>query len=233
MLSIVEVKCPHCGAEGRIMLPPMGSIILGPCPECSEMVVVFCGRVLPLDKEIVTEGSIEQRKAHLLQVLTQFLRERIDLLVKDSDPNTLTGDDLGTGEVDELMAEAQAEDIERARASLRGGMMWHGRERLAQSYYRQAVEHHAQGEEDWALFNLDLALRNYPRFLSAIRLKEQITQAREWEDDASIVRSFLTRLIMRERGIDEPTFGRPGPPFEETEGTKARRHEGTQGDTEP
>ena len=114
MLSIVEVKCPHCGAEGRIMLPPMGSIILGPCPECSEMVVVFCGRVLPLDKEIVTEGSTEQRKAHLLQVLTHFLRERIDLLVKDSDPNTLTGDDLGTGEVDELMAEAQAEDVERS-----------------------------------------------------------------------------------------------------------------------
>ncbi len=92
------------------MLPPMGSIILGPCPECSEMVVVFCGRVLPLDKQIVTEGSIEQRKAHLLQVLTHFLRERIDLLVKDSDPNTLIGDDMGSGAPGELTEDAEADE---------------------------------------------------------------------------------------------------------------------------
>ena len=27
MLSLIEVECPHCGARGQIMIPPVGSII--------------------------------------------------------------------------------------------------------------------------------------------------------------------------------------------------------------
>ena len=99
MLSLVEVKCPHCGAEGQIMLPPMGSIILGPCPECNEMVVVFCGRVLPLEKQLMAEATPEDKKRHLLEVLTNFLRERIELLFSEGDLTSLTGDDMGQPEV--------------------------------------------------------------------------------------------------------------------------------------
>lgn len=80
MLSLIEVKCPHCGAQGQIMLPPLGAIIIGPCPECEGMVVVFCGRVLPLDKEIMTEGNIAEKRDHLMEALNRFLRERIERL---------------------------------------------------------------------------------------------------------------------------------------------------------
>lgn len=80
MLSLIEVKCPHCGAQGQIMLPPLGAIIVGPCPECEGMVVVFCGRVMPLDKEVITEGTALEKKEHLLDVLTVFLEERVERL---------------------------------------------------------------------------------------------------------------------------------------------------------
>lgn len=78
MLSLIEVKCPHCGAEGQILLPPLGAIIIGPCPECQGMVVVFCGRVFPLDKELMLHGSIEEKRDHIIQLLGGFVRERID-----------------------------------------------------------------------------------------------------------------------------------------------------------
>lgn len=80
MLSLIEVKCPHCGAQGQIMLPPLGAIIIGPCPECEGMVVVFCGRVLPLDKEVMADGPLEEKREHLLEVLNDFLRERVERL---------------------------------------------------------------------------------------------------------------------------------------------------------
>ena len=83
MLSLIEVQCPHCGARGQIMVPPVGAIIIGPCPQCNELVVVFCGHVLPLDKETMENGTTEDRRDHLLQVLTEFLQERIVKLLSD------------------------------------------------------------------------------------------------------------------------------------------------------
>ncbi|MBI1321371.1 MAG: hypothetical protein GC168_20805 [Candidatus Hydrogenedens sp.] len=81
MLSLIDVKCPHCHAQGRIVTPPPGSIIVGPCPECSEMVAVFGGRVLPLDKGLMQHGTTEEKKRHLMEVLGVFIEERIERLL--------------------------------------------------------------------------------------------------------------------------------------------------------
>ena len=80
MLSLIEVTCPHCSARGQIMLPPLGAIIVGPCPECHGMVAVFCGRVLPLDKTLMHSDEVEVKRAHLNDVLGNFLHDRIDQL---------------------------------------------------------------------------------------------------------------------------------------------------------
>lgn len=82
MLSLIEVKCPHCGAEGQIMAPPPGAVIIGPCPACKGMVVVFCGSVLALDKEIIRNGGPEERREHLLEVLGGFVEDRVDRLME-------------------------------------------------------------------------------------------------------------------------------------------------------
>lgn len=83
MLSLIEVTCPHCGAHGQIMLPPVGTIIVGPCPECQGLVVVFCGHVLALNKETMLNGSVQEKREHLMTVLTQFLRDRIAQMISD------------------------------------------------------------------------------------------------------------------------------------------------------
>ena len=85
MLSLIEVQCPHCGAKGQIMVPPVGSIIIGPCPQCKELVVVFCGQVLALEKQIMENGPLEERQEHLLSVLNDFLRDRVTKLMSDAE----------------------------------------------------------------------------------------------------------------------------------------------------
>lgn len=81
MSFMIEVVCPHCGAHGQVILPPVGTIIVGPCPECLELVVVFCGQVLALDKQTMTQGSVEEKREHLLHVLTDFLRVRLEQMI--------------------------------------------------------------------------------------------------------------------------------------------------------
>ena len=78
------------------MIPPVGAIIIGPCPQCQELVVVFCGQVLPLEKDIMSEGSLEERREHLMKVLTHFLNDRITkMLSHDSGSNDSATRDAG------------------------------------------------------------------------------------------------------------------------------------------
>ncbi len=108
--------------------------------------------------------------------------------------------------------------IERTRVGLRKGMMWHGRERLAQSFYRKALEYYERGDVDRARWHVQMALHNYPRFLEAIELKDEIEQSRAWEDDAAMSRAFIYELIRREQGLGGPVFDRPVRPFGEDQG---------------
>ncbi len=85
MLSVIEVKCPHCGAQGKIVLPPLGAIIIGPCPECQGMVAIFCGNVLPLDKEIMLRGKVDEKREHMLEVLGLFLHERVEQMFDEKE----------------------------------------------------------------------------------------------------------------------------------------------------
>jgi type IV pilus assembly protein PilQ len=106
-------------------------------------------------------------------------------------------------------SENQLDDAERARVGMRRGMMWHGRERLSQSYYHKAIEHFADGQHEKALWNVRMALHNQPRFLAAIDLKEEIEQAREWEEDGSVTREFIWDIISNDRQDSDFRFGRP------------------------
>ena len=40
-----------------------------------------------------------------------------------------------------------------------------------------------------------MAVHNYPRFLSAVKLTEEIQQANEWEDDTSVASDFMKWVI--------------------------------------
>jgi type IV pilus assembly protein PilQ len=109
---------------------------------------------------------------------------------------------------------AMYEDLDRLRVGVRQGLMWHGRERVAQRQYHKATDAFARGDTEKALWHLNMALHNHPRFVPATQVKEQIRKKRDWDEETSGGRLFLHRLIARERGQVGPFFGRPGPSFE-------------------
>jgi type IV pilus assembly protein PilQ len=115
---------------------------------------------------------------------------------------------------DQAYADASAEmleHLERTRVGLRAGAMWHGRERRAQAFYQEALRHYSEGDGPAALWDAEMAIHNNPRFLSAIQLREEITETRAWDDDGSINRNFIARLIRSEKNIRTPIFNRPDP----------------------
>ncbi|MCP4591181.1 MAG: hypothetical protein GY842_10575 [bacterium] len=121
-------------------------------------------------------------------------------IVKDDDAYAQAGEEI-------------RQDMERMRVGLRRQMMWNGRERLAQAHYRKALEHFAAGDTPRAMWDVRMALYNYPRFTSAIDLKEEILGHRDWDDEGSTTRDFIYRIIAKEQGIDGPDYERLGPPF--------------------
>ena len=48
---------------------------------------MFCGRVLPLDKEIMLKGSMDEKKEHLLEVITSFVQDRIERIFEMHEAN--------------------------------------------------------------------------------------------------------------------------------------------------
>jgi hypothetical protein len=63
-------------------MPPVGSIVVGPCPQCEQFVAIFCGKALPLDRDVILKGAHDERCQHLRDVLTHFLDERIGHLAE-------------------------------------------------------------------------------------------------------------------------------------------------------
>ncbi len=115
MLSLVEVTCPHCGVKGRVILPSLSSIIIGPCPQCQEFLLVFCGRALAVAKEAILTGSAEERREYLMTILTEFLRENIERLIQENGDGAHTPfpvaavDDDEPIELSEIVEEAAQE----------------------------------------------------------------------------------------------------------------------------
>jgi len=83
MLSVIEVKCPHCGVKGQIILPPLGSLVMGPCPKCEGLVLLFCGRALAIDRDVMYEGTFEEKREHLMTVLMDALEKSIAQLAAE------------------------------------------------------------------------------------------------------------------------------------------------------
>lgn len=121
-------------------------------------------------------------------------------IIKDPDCSPADGDGL-------------AQDVERYRVGMRRGLQWWGRERLSQAHYHWAIQHLEHGHMGMAMWDLDLAINNNPKFLAAIKLKEELLDKREWDDEGSAIRDFIAKEISRESMNPTPMYGRPGPPF--------------------
>lgn len=68
------IVCPHCNAQRIVTTDvPQDVVAVMPCPACNELSVLFRGKVIPLNRQIIEEGSFEERKTHLSEVIAEFL----------------------------------------------------------------------------------------------------------------------------------------------------------------
>lgn len=83
MFGTIGVQCPYCGVQAKIRPLPPGILITGLCPRCKKAIAIFCGQVLVLDKNTMKNGFPDDRREHIISVLTGFLLTEIES--KDED----------------------------------------------------------------------------------------------------------------------------------------------------
>src|SRR3954452_23274015 len=94
---------------------------------------------------------------------------------------------------------------ERLRVGVRRGMMWTGRERMAESYYEKAVAKRNEGDREGALWFAGAAADLNPKFIEAINLKEDLGGKVVTTADNSSVRTYLRKEMLMERpGTNQP-----------------------------
>ena len=70
------VVCPHCKAHRIVTIKvPKDVVVVMPCPSCHELIVLFRNRIIALSRRILERGTQEERKAHLADVIGEFLDE--------------------------------------------------------------------------------------------------------------------------------------------------------------
>ena len=116
--------------------------------------------------------------------------------------------------VDEVVSESLKDAVQRFRFGMRQGLMWFGRDRLAQRHLRWAREHLAGGDTDKALWDVKMALSLEPRMASALRLKERLTKQAIWAHESrySAVDNIVQRMVMRRLGQPVDRVIPPGRP---------------------
>lgn len=98
-------------------------------------------------------------------------------------------------------SEEMMKQFEQLRVGVRKGMMWWGRERLAESAYESAVAemNKPHPNRSKALWYLDSATNLNPKFNEAIQLKQEITGKELSSVDNSSIRGFVRRQVMIDR----------------------------------
>jgi type IV pilus assembly protein PilQ len=97
-------------------------------------------------------------------------------------------------------SEEEMKEAERVRVGVRKGMMWFGRERLAETAYEHAVDIMSKPKPDVAaaVWHLDCAINLNPTFVEALNLRAKITGKEVSDVDNSAIRRFVRDQIMAE-----------------------------------
>ena len=70
---MIKITCPHCGASGSITPLPKQLIVVAPCPQCGELVVLFREQVVAMNRDILNHGTAEQKIRHIAEIITTFV----------------------------------------------------------------------------------------------------------------------------------------------------------------
>ncbi len=68
------VMCPHCRARQIFAAKvPKDVVVVMPCPACQELVVLFRNKVIAVSRKILKDGTRDEQKAHLADIVGEFL----------------------------------------------------------------------------------------------------------------------------------------------------------------
>jgi type IV pilus assembly protein PilQ len=138
-----------------------------------------------------------------LPVIGGLFGKRTDATVREEVIILLTPHLIKDDDAYSELSEEQARNAERMRVGMRTGMMWFGRERLADGHYRDAVKDVERGRRSSALWHLNAALNLNPKFAEAADLKARVQGSDVTAADNSSIRSFLTAAIIRDRAATD------------------------------
>ncbi len=99
MISTLVVTCPHCQAQGTMLLPPE-PLVIGPCPECHEPILVI-GHILPLCRDLLNQSSPGEKADHICGIVLAFLKEQLQTLYETADDSQPAG--ISDEEAEELI----------------------------------------------------------------------------------------------------------------------------------
>jgi len=93
------IACPHCGHERAFKAKvPKELVLVMPCPACGELLALYRGKAIALDRKVIENGTFEELTAHLAHVIADFLRLGKFGALRESGSND---DDLAAGDADE------------------------------------------------------------------------------------------------------------------------------------
>ncbi len=98
------------------------------------------------------------------------------------------------------LSEAELKRTEQLRVGTRRGMMWFGRERLAESAFESAKREMSKDNPNrkTALWHLNCATNLNPKMLEAIEMKQELTGREVTTSDGSSVRHFVRRMMLED-----------------------------------
>ncbi|MCC7196494.1 MAG: hypothetical protein IT356_13150 [Gemmatimonadaceae bacterium] len=99
--------CPHCGTNRIITANvPRDVVVVVPCPECKEFVVLFRDKAAALSRSILEHGTKAERTAHLAEVIEAFIEPGM-FSADASEPGAGRAELRRAGEPDDLLASAE------------------------------------------------------------------------------------------------------------------------------
>ncbi len=100
-------------------------------------------------------------------------------------------------------SEEELKDMEKLRVGVRRSLMPWARERLAEGAYDNAVKEMSKATPNpkKAIWYLDCATNLNPKFMEAIKMKENLSGKEVTGVDNSSIRGFVKRQVLAERGV--------------------------------
>jgi len=180
--------------------------------EVSSNVMVKDGHTIVIGGLFRESSSVGRSQVPLLgnlPIIGRAFRSQRDRTVREEVIVLLTPHIVKDDAAMNALSEEDLKRTEQLRIGARRGMMWFGRERLAESAYESAKREMAKEHpnRNSALWHLDSALNLNPKMLEAIEMKQELTGKEVTGTDGSSVRYYVRKAILED--VANPSATRP------------------------